>query len=418
MYAILSNTQFDLKVLTPVVLLLFIAAIIPVILAGLKIKFIPVLVIEIIIGILLGSFKTNELFVKNDELTFLMEGLYVIGMAVLLFLSGLDTDFSSVKSIEKNVNRIRINALTTILLLSIIAFSTITSLFFYKYMNNYILGVILLTIVFSSTFASIIIPLIHNEELYDTTIGKIIALYATKSEILSIITLSLVMLIEGFASKENNPFLLVVIVIILILVYIFNRYFKIERFKKISGGIIHFSIRLIFSILLGLIILCSISGVEFILGAFFAGMVIKSAQPTKDTVYKLEIIGFGLFVPIFYILVGVKIGLHMPIYKILKWENLSLIILLFAILIIMKIPFMYLLKWFKISTVIQTTIFVACTLISSITIHEFGVFDEKFIDALIVASCLTCIIPPVIFNITKNYGRGKNENDTRIINPN
>ncbi len=418
MYAILSNTQFDLKVLTPVVLLLFIAAIIPVILAGLKIKFIPVLVIEIIIGILLGSFKTNELFAKNGELTLLMEGLYVIGMAVLLFLSGLDTDFSSFKSIEKKERRIRINALTTILLLSIIAFSIIASLFFCKYMNNNILGVILLTIVFSSTFASIIIPLIHNEELYDTTIGKIIALYATKSEILSIITLSLVMLVEGFVSKDNNPLLLIVIVIILILVYIFNRYFKIERFKKISGGIIHFSVRLIFSILLGLIILCSISGVEFILGAFFAGMVIKSAQPTKDTVHKLEIIGFGLFVPIFYILVGVKIGLHTPIYKIFKWESLSLIILLFIILIIIKIPFMYLLKWFKISTVIQTTIFVACTLISSITIHEFGVFDEEFIDALIVASCLTCIIPPVIFNITKNYGRGKNENDTRIINPN
>jgi Kef-type K+ transport system membrane component KefB len=226
------------------------------------------------------------------------------------------------------------------------------------------------------------------------------------------------MLVEGFVSKDNNPLLLIVIVIILILVYIFNRYFKIERFKKISGGIIHFSVRLIFSILLGLIILCSISGVEFILGAFFTGMVIKSAQPTKDTVHKLEIIGFGLFVPIFYILVGVKIGLHTPIYKIFEWESLFLIILLFIILIIIKIPFMYLLKWFKISTVIQTTIFVACTLISSITIHEFGVFDEEFIDALIVASCLTCIIPPVIFNITKNYGRGKNENDTRIINPN
>ena len=79
---------------------------------------------------------------------------------------------------------------------------------------------------------------------------------------------------------------------------------------------------------------------------------------------------------------------------------------------------MYLLKWFKLSTVVQTTIFIACTLIVAITAEEFGVFEEKFINALIVASCFTCIISPIVFDITKNYGFGKNENDTRIVNPN
>ena len=418
MFTVLSNTHFDLKILIPIALLLFIAAIIPVILSLFKIKIIPVLVIEILVGIFLGSFKTKELFANFDNLNPLMEGLYIIGMGVLLFLSGLDTDFSVFKKISKKDKTVHVNALTNILLLTVIILSVVASLFFIKYMNNKILGVLLLTVIFSSTFASIVIPLTHNEELHNSTIGKIISTYATKSEFLSILVLSIVMLLEGFVIEHQKPLLLILMIIILILIYVFNRYFKIDRFKKISGGIVHFSVRLIVAVLLGLMILCSVSGVEYILGAFLAGSVIKSAKPTKETIHKLEIIGYGIFVPMFYILVGVKIGIHMSMLEIIKWENLSLILLLFIILIIVKIPFGYLLKWFKISTVIQTTIFVSCTLITSITVHEFGVFEEKFIDALIVASCLTCIISPILFDITKKYGYSKIKNDTRVINPN
>lgn len=418
MFTVLSNTHFDLKVLLPIALLLFIAAIIPVILSAFKIKFIPVLVVEIVVGILLGSFNSNELFTSHGNLNPLMEGLYVVGMGVLLFLSGLDTDFSGFKLIPKKEKCVHVNALTNILLVIVIILSVISTLFFTKYMNNKMLGMVLLTIVFSSTFASIVIPLIHDEGLHHSTIGKIISTYATKSEFLSIVALSVVMLVEGFMGEHSNPWLLVVMIVILALVYIFNRYLKLERFKKISGGIVHFSVRLIIAVLLGLMILCSVSGVEYILGAFLAGSVIKSAKPTKETIHKLETIGYGLFVPMFYILVGVKVGMNMSIVEMVKWENLSLILLLFVILVIVKIPFGYLFKWFKVSTVIQTTLFVACTLITSITAKEFGVFNKQFVDALIVASCLTCIIPPILFDITEKYGYSKIENDTRIVNPN
>lgn len=418
MFTILSNTHFDLKVLIPIALLLFIAAIIPVILSAFKIKFIPVLVVEIVAGILLGSFKSSELFATHGHMNPLMEGLYIVGMGVLLFLSGLDTDFSVFKRVTKKEKCVHINALTNILLVIVIALSVVLSLFFSKYMSNKVLGVVLLTIVFSSTFASIVIPLIHDEGLHHSTIGKIIATYATKSEFLSILALSVVMLVEGFMGEHSNPWLLLVMIVVLVLVYIFNRYLKLERFKKISGGIVHFSVRLIIAVLLGLMILCSVSGVEYILGAFLAGSVIKSAKPTKETIHKLESIGYGLFVPMFYILVGVKVGMEMSIVEMVKWENLSLILLLFVLLVVVKIPFAYLFKWFKLSTVIQTTIFVACTLITSITAKEFGVIDEHFVDALIVASCLTCIIPPILFDITKKYGYSKIECDERIVNPN
>lgn len=408
MFIYLSSTNFDLKVLLPIVILLGLAAIIPVILAICRIKFIPVLVIEILTGILLASFSSKEFFVNNNELTPFMEGLYSIGMGILLFLSGLDTDFTVLGKHKKGDSYLHISRLTTILLFTIILCSIGGSFLFLGFMNNKVIGVIVLTIIFCSTFASIVIPLVHEEGLSNSTIGKIISSYSTKAELLSIVALSILMMTLGM-TKEQKPWLLLILVIILLIVYIFSRYLKLSSFKKISDGIVHFGVRLTIALLLGLMILCSISGVEYILGAFLAGMVIKSAKPSETNIHKLEIIGYGIFVPIFYMLVGLKIGLLMPIQEIFKWENLSLILILFGMLIIVKIPFMYLCRWFNFSTVIQTTLFVACTLIVVIASEEFGVFTKKFMNALIIASSLTCIIPPILFDITKRFGYSKKE---------
>lgn len=416
MFIYLSSTNFDLQVLLPIVILLGLAAVIPVILAICRIKFIPVLVIEILTGILLASFSSKEFFVNNNELTPFMEGLYTIGMGILLFLSGLDTDFTVLGKHKKGDSYLHISRLTTILLFTVILCSIGGSFLFLDFMNHKVIGIIVLTIIFCSTFASIVIPLVHEEGLGDSTIGKIISSYSTKAELLSIVALSILMMVLGM-TKEQKPWLLFILVIILLIVYIFSRYLKLNSFKKISDGIVHFGVRLTIALLLGLMILCSISGVEYILGAFLAGMVIKSAKPSESNIHKLEIIGYGIFVPIFYMLVGLKIGLLMPIQEIFKWENLSLILILFGMLIVVKIPFMYLCRWFNFSTIIQTTLFVACTLIVAIASSGFGVFTKKFMNALIIASSLTCIIPPILFDITKRFGYSKKENDIRIINP-
>lgn len=412
----LSHAHFDLKIFLPIVILLGISALIPVILTITKAKFIPVFVVQIFVGLLFGSFATKNFFAIDNNLNPLMEGLYIIGMGVLLFLSGLDTDFSELKKHKKEDKSLRIGLLTNILLLIVIVISIGVSFIFTNYMVDKVYGIILLTIILSSTFASIVIPIVHDEGLSHTTIGKIISSYSTKAELLSILGLSGIMLSMGI-SHNANAWYLVVVIVALILLYVINKYFKFNIFSKISGGIVHFSVRLIFAVLLGLMVVCYVSGVEYILGAFLAGMVIKASNMKEETIHKLEVIGYGIFVPIFFILVGVKVGMIMPIQEFIKLENLTLILIMSVVLVLVKIPFLYLCKWFKLSTTIQTTIFVACTLIVSIAALEIGVFEVKFTNALIIASCLTCLIPPILFDITKSFGFSKKENDERITNP-
>ena len=222
MFIYLSSTNFDLQVLLPIVILLGLAAVIPVILAICRIKFIPVLVIEILTGILLASFSSKEFFVNNNELTPFMEGLYTIGMGILLFLSGLDTDFTVLGKHKKGDSYLHISRLTTILLFIVILCSIGGSFLFLDFMNHKVIGIIVLTIIFCSTFASIVIHLVHEEGLGHSTIGKIISSYSTKAELLSIVALSILMMVLGM-TKEQKPWLLFILVIILLIVYIFSR---------------------------------------------------------------------------------------------------------------------------------------------------------------------------------------------------
>lgn len=408
MFMFLNNTTFSLEHLLPVVILLAVASLIPVVLSLLHIKIIPVLVIEILAGLILASIPlTRNLFVQETSFLPLSNGLYIVGMGMLLFLSGLDTDYGILKKTKIAQNEIKMNIsfLTTILLLVVILISIGMAFIFWSYLSNKVVGIILLTIIFSSTFASIVVPLV-NEECKQTLIGKIINSYATKAELTSIVALSILMIVLGI-TEEQKPWLLIVVVIILIIVYLFNRYLKLAIFKRITDGIVHFGIRLTIMVLLFLMIICEKAGAEFILGAFLAGMVIKAAHPSEKTIHKLEAIGYGLFIPMFYILVGLKVGLIMPINELFTKDNILLIISLCLVLIIVKIPFMYLCRWFNFSTVLQTTLMVACTLIVSITAEEFGAYTETFSNALIVASCITCIIPPILFDITKHFGYSK-----------
>ena len=93
---------FSVQQLWPLTLLVGIAVIIPILLSLFKIKSIPSLVVEILMGVILSIIPiTRNMFTTIEgnitTLSPLPEGLYVIGMSILLFMSGFDTDFSVFK---------------------------------------------------------------------------------------------------------------------------------------------------------------------------------------------------------------------------------------------------------------------------------------------------------------------------------
>lgn len=413
------HVEFDWTVLWPLILVLAIGALVPVILSIFRLKFIPVFVVEIICGIIIVQIPAvRDLFItiEHGHMAFkeVPSVLYMLGMAILLFLSGLDTDFSVLRpQYKKEQKTLNSFGLSWMLIGAVIAISILLSFAFYRFYvpGKEVIGVVLMIITLSSTFASLVIPLVHNENLHNTTLGKIICTYSTIAEFLSIVSISTLLIING---AQDRPWLLVVVAVILLATYAIRKLVKINIFKDKMEGIVFLGIRFIILVLLGMIIITYQTGAEFILGSFLAGMVIKATKVSHKTSVILEAIGYGVFVPIFYILVGVNVGASMDFTNTTYY---ILIPVLFVALVLTKIPFVVLSKWYPAKTTIPTIFIVSSTIIVAIACEHFGAFTDEFANSLIIASALTCIIPPVIFALGGKIGTSRPKYDPIIIDP-
>ncbi len=416
--------SFEWTSIAPIVVMLVVASIIPVVLSILKINFIPVLVFEIVIGMILSNIPYfRNIFTNNGNLNILTEGLYTMGLAMTLFLSGMETDFSVFKRKKKgNHYTLPILKLSWILVILVILTSLGASFIFKDYIiddTNWkvIVGIIALTIFFSSTFASLVVPIVHDEKLEKSTIGQIICTYATIMEFISIVALSALMIVLQI-SEDAKPWLLLVIVVILLICYLIVHFIPRKIFTRFMNGIVHLDLRLIILGILLFGILAQISGAEFILGTFLFGAVIKSAGIKEETEHKISSLGYGLLIPIFYILVGFQVGLMMPFNDLLTTNNLLLIGLVFLAMVVTKIPFIILFKWYKLSTIIPTILLTTSTIIVGIACNHFGVINGELASAIIIASVISCLIPPILFDTNKTYGYARKKYHQIIIDPN
>jgi Kef-type K+ transport system membrane component KefB len=90
---------------------------------------------------------------------------------------------------------------------------------------------------------------------------------------------------------------------------------RIEALQKIIEELSHataqIKVRAAFSTLLIFVVLAEALGIEIIVGAFLAGAIVALLRTPEDRELssQLEAIGFGFFIPIFFIMVGVHFDL-------------------------------------------------------------------------------------------------------------
>jgi Kef-type K+ transport system membrane component KefB len=91
---------------------------------------------------------------------------------------------------------------------------------------------------------------------------------------------------------------------------------RLQPVVQLLGRTLHASsqlpVRICILLLVGLVVLASEFGLDLILGAFAAGMVVRlGSEGSRGVVLreKLEAIGFGFLVPVFFVLSGIKFDL-------------------------------------------------------------------------------------------------------------
>ncbi len=391
----------------PLLIVLGIAFLTPILITRIKRVFIPVIIGEVVAGIIIGQ-SGLQIVHENELLRILSE----LGFIYLMFLSGLEINFSGLFSSQSTAGDSPIKRwfsnyffLGFVLFLSTLLLSfplAYVLKIYFPFKDFWIMGLIL-----STTSLGVVMPVLKEKGMSGTRFGQSIMVSALVADFSSIFLISVyVLLHQQGLSKE--VLLILVLLAAFAAVYriaiIFQRHLPARRlFDELSSATSQLRLRGSLTLALLFVVLAETLGTENILGAFLAGVIVSMLSGEESSILrqKLDAIGYGFFIPIFFIMVGVNFDL--PV--LLNSEGALLLFpVLLAIAFLVKIlpALVYRLhfSWretFAAGSILSSRL---SLIIAASTIgFQLGLISEEINSSIILIAVVTCTISPVIFSV-------------------
>jgi Kef-type K+ transport system membrane component KefB len=263
----------------------------------------PAIVLEIMLGIVIGPQVLGWASIDTP-----IQVLSLLGLAFLLLLSGLEVDYERLRG--------------PVLRLTAVGYAVSVGLAVSIGLGLHAVGLVksplLLGIILSATAAGIVIPILLDAGEIGTPFGQLVAAGASIAELAPIILLSL------FFSEKAGGVGAKLVLLGLFGLFVLAVGFAVvgvERSMRISATLVRLQdttaeirIRASFLLLAVFVVLAERLGLEAILGAFLAGAIIKlvdrdEAMTHPEFRQKLAAVGYGVFVPFFFVSTGVKFDL-------------------------------------------------------------------------------------------------------------
>lgn len=383
--------------LISLVIVLIVAFLTPLLLHRFRLAFMPVVIAEIIMGLIIGKSGFN--IIEHGSW---LDTLSTLGFIFLMFLSGVEIDFSAFKGNQKkNVLRNGKNephrlGVSVAIFAGIFILSLFLSFGFVK--MGLIDNVFLMTLIISTISLGVVVPTLKEAQIMKTGIGQIILLIAVIADLVTMILLAVFVSVSG--GSEGNIWLLLILFGAGVVLYFVARRFKSRNIIEIlSTGTVQIGTRAIFTLIIVLVALSESVGAENILGAFLAGTLVSLLNPNQEMIRQLDSFGYGFVIPIFFVMVGVDLDL----WLLLSDKNLLLLIplLLIALLISKFLPVMLLKRWYDWKTVAASAFLLTSTLslvIAAAKIAErINVITPEMSGTFILVAVISCIVTPIIF---------------------
>ena len=262
----------------------------------------PSVVVEIVGGIVIGPSVLGWVHVDKA-----IEVISVLGLGFLLFLAGLEIDFRRLRG--------RVLRLTALGYVVSFAIAVLVGLL--------LSGVgladapLLVSIALASTSLGVLVPVLKDTGESGATLGQLVIAAGSIADFGAIILLSIF-----FTGKGGTGSTLLLIGSLLamagaVLVVVRGA----ERSMRISANLLRLQdttaqirVRGAMALLIAFAAIAQKLGLEVILGTFAAGAVLTLIDRDEVMTHpqfrlKLEAIGFGLFIPVFFVTSGVKYDL-------------------------------------------------------------------------------------------------------------
>ena len=285
------------------VVVLAVAAAVPLILSVVPKVPVPGPVLEIVAGIVLGPAVLN--LVKPDQAVKLVS---TIGLAFLLFLAGLEIDVRHFRGPRARLAGLGFG------LSAVLALGVSGAL----HAAGVVESTLLIGIILIATSLGMIIPILKDAGVADRPVGQLAIAGASLGDVSSVLLLSL--FFSGRATALGPKLLLlsllgVLVVLVVIATLRIERSMWITRtMNKLADTSAQIRIRLSMLLVVGLGALATHLGFEAILGAFIAGAILRlvdaDAAHKHPLFYpKLDAIGYGFLIPVFFVTSGLTFNL-------------------------------------------------------------------------------------------------------------
>lgn len=258
---------------------------------------IPVVVIELVLGIIIGP-QVLDLAKPDEFISFFAE----LGLGMLFFFAGFEIDFQRIKGAP-----LRLAGLAWMLSLAL------------AYGIGGILAAagIVLSLVYTgsalaTTAIGTLLPILRDAGELRTRFGTYLLSAGAVGEFGPILLITLVL---SSQSTAKNATILVVFVALAVLAAVVavrsidTTWGALERTIESSGQA---AVRVAVLLVFGMVALASELGLDILLGGFVAGIITRLALQGREVVIlesKLTAVGYGFFIPFFFIVSGMRFDL-------------------------------------------------------------------------------------------------------------
>ena len=265
---------------------------------------IPSVVLEISAGIMIGPAVLGLVDVDLP-----LQVLALLGLAFLLFLAGLEID----------LNRLRGARLRSAAAGFVVSLAIALGIGLGLKAAGLIETPLLVAIILSATSLGIVIPVLADAVQVGTTLGQLIIAGSSIADFGAIILLSL--FFSGDSSSIGSTLLLIGSFVVLV-VATGVALAEVEHSSRLSSALrrlqdssAQIRVRGAFLLLVGFVVIAQLFGLEVILGAFFAGAVLKLLDRDGMMTHtyfhtKLQAVGFGIFIPFFFVTSGLQLDVR------------------------------------------------------------------------------------------------------------
>lgn len=359
----------------------------------------PQVVGALLAGIILGPsgfgiLESTDFFVKVAE----------IGVIMLMFTAGIDTDLEELK---KTGLQSFVIAVTGVFVPLILCGGLYFIFFDGQFTTMDILKAAFVGSVFSATSVGITVETLNEMGKIKTTTGTTLLSAALIDDIIGIVVLSV---LTGFSSSESSVVSVLIrialfFVFTLVMAVIFNKIFTViskDHWHSRRVAVWAFAFCLLMAY-------CAeeFFGVADITGAFFAGLTLCNISKSRQFVAKkMTVASYMVFTPVFFASVGMKTNL-----RVMNGEIIIFALLLIVAAIISKIIGCGLgAKMCKMSSHQSLVIGIGMVARSEVALMvaqkgiDAGMIDPGILPAIILAVIASALATPVLLKLAISKG--------------